>query len=193
MKLFGLTGGIGAGKSTAAEILARHGVPVVDTDQLARDIVEPGQPALEAVVREFGHNILDQHGRVRRDLLAQIVFGDAARRQALEAILHPRIRDLWQLKVQSWRAASHVAGVVVIPLLFETSAQGHFNAIISIACSAESQRDRLRARRWSSDEIEKRLAAQWPLERKMAASDYVIWSEGSIHIHEQQLKLVFGW
>src|SRR5205807_8016228 len=95
MRLLGLTGGIGMGKSASDKLLRERGVPVVDTDLLAREVVAPGQPALAAVQRSFGEQILGSDARRRRDELARQVFADASARQRLEAILHPRIRALW--------------------------------------------------------------------------------------------------
>lgn len=192
MILFGLTGGIGAGKSTAAVILARHGLPVIDTDDLARELVNPGQPALKEIVAAFGNAVLDQAGALDRAALAQLVFSDAGRRQQLEAILHPRIRQRWLAQVAGWQAANLPFGVVVIPLLFETHAETHFDSIVCTACTAATQRKRLIARGWSDPQIASRLSAQMPLEQKMAAANYVIWTEGALEIHERQLALLLS-
>lgn len=178
MKLLGLTGGIGMGKSVAADYLRRRGLPVVDTDVLARELVEPGQPALTEIHAAFGPQVLDARGYLRRDVLARIVFADETCRRLLEGILHPRIRNAWRAQVETWRKAGRPAGVVVIPLLFETAAAGQFDATICVACTAASQRERLIARGWSEEEIARRLAAQWPIARKIAAADFVVWAEG---------------
>src|ERR1700745_599585 len=119
MKLYGLTGGIGMGKSTTEKLLRERGIAVVDTDLIARQIVEPGQPALSEIKTLFGPDILGADGRLRRDELARRVFGDATARKNLESILHPRIRAIWQEQVEAWRKEGRPAGVVVIPLLFE--------------------------------------------------------------------------
>ena len=180
MKLLGLTGGIGMGKSAAADCLRQLGLPVVDTDALARDLVAPGQPALAEIQRAFGDGVLDDAGALRRDELAGLVFADGHRRRALEAILHPRIRAAWMAEVARWRERDCPAGVVVIPLLFETDAAAEFSATICVACTAASQQARLRARGWSDEQIALRLRAQWPVERKIAAADYVVWAEGGL-------------
>ena len=120
MKLLGLTGGIGTGKSTAAGLLAARGVPVIDTDDIAREIVAPGQPALAAITAAFGKELLDGEGQLRRAALAELVFSSPPKRQQLESILHPLIRDRWQAQAQAWRNEGQGMGVVVIPLLFET-------------------------------------------------------------------------
>src|SRR6267142_1501338 len=103
LKVLGLTGGVGMGKSTAATFLAQRGVTIVDTDLLARQLVEPGQPALDEIRHAFGAGIISADGSLRRDQLARCVFGDSARRKTLEAILHPRIRKLWQSQLAEWR------------------------------------------------------------------------------------------
>src|SRR5689334_8516826 len=160
MKLFGLTGGIGMGKSTAAEILRQRGVPVIDTDQLARDVVQPGQPALEEIKLAFGNELVDVRGCLRRDRLAEIVFSDPAAREKLESITHPRIRALWGKEVEGWRAQHQPVGAVIIPLLFETHAEKEFDSTICVACSAATQQKRLQERGWTPEQIEQRVAAQ---------------------------------
>ena len=187
MKTFGLTGGIGMGKSTAAELLRRRGLPVVDSDVIAREIVEPGQPALAEVQRRFGAEIVGKDGRLRRDELARRVFGDPVARRDLEALLHPRIREIWQAQLKSWRDEGTPVAVAVIPLLFETNAHSCFDATICVACSSSTQRRRLRDRGWSDTQIDQRNAAQLPVEQKMLLADYAIWTEGPLDVHEAQL------
>jgi dephospho-CoA kinase len=186
MKTFGLTGGVGMGKSTAAEILRARAMPVVDTDELARQLVQPGEPALAEIQNAFGQNITAPDGRLRRVELARIIFADPAAREKLEAILHPRIRSAWLAQLEAWHGENHPLAVVVIPLLFETKAETFFDKIICVACSAASQHQRLRSRGWDEEQIRQRLAAQWPVETKIARADFVVWTEGSLDIHRQQ-------
>src|ERR1019366_2307982 len=113
MKVVGLTGGVGMGKSTAAQLLGSRGAAVVDTDDLARQVVEPGQPALAEVREAFGAEIVGPDGRLRRDELARRVFADPAARQQLEALLHPPIRALWRAQVENWRPEGRPLAVVV--------------------------------------------------------------------------------
>ena len=190
MKVFGLTGGIGMGKSTSDQRLRDRGIAVVDTDLLARQIVEPGQPALAEIKNLFGQEIVAPDGRLRREELARRVFADAAARKQLEAILHPRIRTLWLAQVDAWRAEGKPVAVAVIPLLFETRSESHFDATICVACSAATQRQRLQARGWSAEQIEQRIHAQWPTERKMALADFVVWTEGALDVHAAQLERI---
>ena len=191
MKVCGLTGGVGMGKSTAAEFLHARGAPVVDTDELARQLVEPGQPALTEIQAEFGKSIVASDGRLRRDELARIVFADAAAREKLETILHPRIRERWLAQVEIWRRENRALAVVVIPLLFETRAESHFNKIICVACSAPTQRQRLLGRGWTPKQIKQRLAAQWPVEQKISRADFVVWTDGALDMQARQLERVF--
>src|SRR5437588_1645267 len=183
MNIIGLTGGVGMGTSTAANLLHERGLPVIDTDVLAREVVEPGQPAWEEIQRLFGPGIVRTDGQLRRDELARQVFSDPARRKQLEAIVHPRIRERWLTQIELWRAEKQSHSLVVIPLLFETDAAASFTTIICVACSPATQRERLLARGWSPEQVEQRIQAQWPTEKKMALAHFVIWTEGSLEVH----------
>lgn len=191
MKVCGLTGGMGMGKSTAAEFLRSRGAQVVDTDELARQLVQPGQPALNEIQAAFGEKIVAPGGRLRRDELARVVFSDATARKKLEAILHPRIGERWLAQVEIWRQEKRALAVVVIPLLFETRAESHFDKIICVACSAPAQRERLLARGWTPEQIQQRLAAQWPVEQKFSRADFVVWTDGALDAHVRQLERIF--
>lgn len=188
MKLYGLTGGIGMGKSAAAQLLHDRGVSVIDTDVLARQVVENGQPALEDIRRVFGNGVLSKSGELLRGELAKIVFADPLARAKLEAIMHPRIRELWKCQVESWRAEQRPIAVVVIPLLFETRAESEFDGTICVACSGETQMRRLRGRGWTPDQIAQRIAAQWPTEKKIAKADYMVWNEAGLEVLSAQLN-----
>jgi dephospho-CoA kinase len=190
MILIGLTGGVGMGKSTTASFLERLGIPIIDTDVLARQVVEPGQPALEEIERAFGGSVVGSDGQLRRDQLARIVFSDDAKRRQLEAILHPRIRERWLAQAAMWRAEKRPVGVVVIPLLFETGAEKEFDVILCTACSAASQRRRLEARGWNATQIDQRIAAQWSVQKKMDLAGFVIWSEPGLEIHASQVRRI---
>jgi dephospho-CoA kinase len=190
VRLFGITGGVGMGKSTAGQLLRQHGVEVADTDEIARRLTEPGQPALGEIAQRFGPQVLSADGRLNRSELAQLVFADAAARADLEAILHPRIRATWEAEAEKWRAAGGAHGAILIPLLFETGAAARFDAIICVACSEASQWQRLRQRGWTEGHIRQRLAAQWPVEKKIAQSDFVIWTDTTLEAHAAQLDRV---
>ena len=192
MKTCGLTGGAGMGKSTTAGFFLQLGARVIDTDDLARELVRPGQPALAEIQREFGAEIISSAGELKRDQLARLVFADSAARQKLEAILHPRIRERWLAQIKIWRQENCAPAIVVIPLLFETQAESHFDKIICVACSAASQRERLLARGWTPEEIQQRIAAQWPVEQKISRSDFMVWTEGVPEIHAQQVGRILA-
>ncbi len=190
MKLFGITGGVGMGKSTAGQLLRQRGMAVADTDEIARLLTGPGQPALGEIVQRFGPSVLSAGGQLNRAELARVVFSDAKARADLEAILHPRIRAAWEAEAQRWRAAGQEIGVILIPLLFETGAAPHFDAVICVICSEASQWQRLRLRGWTDLQISQRLAAQWPVERKIARSDFVVWTGSNLETHAAQLERV---
>ena len=192
MKLCGLTGGVGMGKSTAAAFFSQHGARVVDTDEIARELVQPGQPALAEIKKEFGEKFISAAGELNRGELAQIIFADHAAREKLEAILHPRIRKRWQSQIETWRKENCPLAIVVIPLLFETAAESHFEKIICVASSSAAQYERLAARGWSPEQIQQRIVAQLPVEQKIARSHFVIWTEGSMNSSAQQAAKIFG-
>ena len=190
MRTFGLTGGIGMGKSASAQILRDRGVAVVDTDDLAREVVEPGAPALEEVRAVFGSEVIGTKGELRRDVLAQRVFTDSAARTRLEDILHPRIRALWHKQLKTWKGEQHPVAVVVIPLLFETQGESEFDSVICVGCSASTQQQRLLARGWTLEQIAARINAQIPTDEKMLRANYVVWTEGALQVHAAQLERI---
>lgn len=192
MILIGLTGGIGMGKSTAAELLRKRGLPVVDSDLIARELVAPGQPALAEIAAQFGQDLIGADGALRRDVLARRVFADDAQRRKLEAILHPRIRQTWQARARQWCAEGRRRGVAVVPLLYEVGVDNEFDRIVCVACSAATQRERLRPRGWTDQDIAQRQQAQWPVEKKMALADFVVWSEGGLDVLVAQLDRVLA-
>jgi dephospho-CoA kinase len=192
MTLYGLTGGIGMGKTTCAAWIASRDIPVIDTDQLARQLVEPGQPALEDIARRYGSQVIDPAGRLHREQLATIIFADTAARSDLEAILHPRIREAWRGAVQRWRSEGRRQGVVVIPLLYETGAERELDQVICAACSPRTQAQRLRERGWSDEQIHQRAAAQLPADEKVARADRVVWTEGIREVTWAQLRAILG-
>jgi dephospho-CoA kinase len=192
LKRIGLTGGIGMGKSTADKLLRDRGVPLVDTDLLAHELVEPGQASLAEILDAFGPEILKPEGRLDRAALAKRVFADPAARQRLEGILHPRIRAAWRAQFETWAAENRPLAVVVIPLLFETGAEAELDATICVACSASTQQTRLLARGWPPEQIQQRIRAQWPIEKKIADSNYVIWTEAGLDVHAAQLTRVLS-
>jgi dephospho-CoA kinase len=174
-----LTGGIATGKSHCLTRFAARGVPVVDADRLSHEIVQPGSPTRDAIVRRFGPRVLTGEGLLDRPALAAVVFADPDGRRDLEAIVHPevyrRIRD-WAVNLPP---ATRVA-IADIPLLFETGHQHEFDRVIVCACPPGEQIRRLVARDGlSEDDARARLAAQWPIDEKVARADFVIHTDGA--------------
>ena len=178
-RVLGLTGGVGMGKSTAARLLIKAGLPVVDSDDLAREVVQPGTEGLAEIADEFGEGFLKPDGSLDRDKMASTVFQDQAARKQLEAIIHPRVRAVWENRIEQWREQKRPVGVVVIPLLFEVGLQDSFDAVLCLASTASTQRSRLRGRNWSDAQIAARIAAQMDIAQKMDLADHVLWNEGT--------------
>lgn len=178
------------GKSTAASFLLQAGFQVVDTDDLARELVQLGQPALAEISQEFGQTIFLADGNLNRRDLARIVFSNPSARKKLESILHPRIRERWSSEIKHWRENSINLGFVVIPLLFETQVEAQFDRIICVACSTGQQQERLRQRGWTPVQIKQRQSAQWSIEKKLSLSHYVVWTEGEPAVSQEQLRRI---
>ena len=178
-RVLGLTGGVGMGKSTAARLLKKAGLPVVDSDDLAREAVQPGTEGLAEIADEFGEGFIRPDGSLDRDKMASTVFQDEAARKRLETIIHPRVRTAWENRIEQWREQKRPVGVVVIPLLFEVGLQDSFDAVLCVASTASTQRSRLRGRNWSDAQIAARIAAQMDIAQKMDLADHVLWNEGT--------------
>ena len=188
IRVLGLTGGVGMGKSTAARLLKKAGLPVVDSDDLAREVVQPGTDALAEIAAEFGEGFLNTDGSMNRVKMASTVFQDDAARKRLEAIIHPRVRVGWEKQIEQWREQELPMGVVVIPLLFEVGLQDSFDAVLCVASTANTQRARLRERNWSDDQIADRIASQMDIAQKMNLADHVLWNEGTLEQLGEQLN-----
>ncbi|MCX7977963.1 MAG: dephospho-CoA kinase [Bdellovibrionaceae bacterium] len=174
MKWIALTGGIGTGKTTVAKLIQSLGVPVVDADQIAREVLEKGQPAYDEVVRHFGRGILLPDGRVDRRNLGRIVFQNSSELNVLENIVHPRVQEKVKKIREELKASGHPLAFYDVPLLFEKGIFG-FDAVVCVVTSPQVQKERLRARGGLSDaEIEERISSQLPLHEKASRSDYVI-------------------
>lgn len=182
----GLTGGIGSGKSTVAELFARRGVPVIDTDVIARDVVRPGQPALAEITKEFGNGVLDQHGNLDRARLRVLVFDSPDKRERLEAMLHPRIRNavLHQLAISN---APYC--VIVVPLLVETKFREFIDRVLVVDAEETRQMERTSARDHVPIEaVQKILAAQAKRETRLAVADDVITNNGTLEDLEREVE-----
>jgi len=189
-----LTGGIASGKSTVAAEFAKLGVPVIDTDELSRVVVQPGQPTLSHIVEQFGREILSGDSALNRKKLRELVFNDPAKRQALEKILHPAIRT------EQLRLAGSVGGpyqIHVVPLLAETGTRHLYDRVLLVDCPRETQLQRLLARDGvTKDLAENMLDAQATREQRLSLADDVIDNSGDqsllppqvIRLHERYLK-----
>ena len=191
-RVLGLTGGVGMGKSTAARLLKKVGLPVVDSDDLAREAVQPGTEGLAEIADEFGEGFLKADGSLDRDKMASKVFQDEAARKRLEAIIHPRVRTVWEKQIDQWREQKRPVGVLVIPLLFEVDLQDSFDAVLCVACTANTQRARLRERNWNDAQITVRIAAQMDIAQKMDLADHVLWNEGAPELLMDQMKEILS-
>jgi dephospho-CoA kinase len=184
-----LTGGIATGKSHCLGVFKRLGAPVIDADQVARDVVAPGPEGLTAVVKQFGRSVLLPGGQLNRAALGMVIFADPAARQQLEDIIHPRV----YAAIERWFAAlTAPLGIADIPLLFETSREDDFDVVVVAACRPDQQLARLMARtHLSKDDARIRIAAQLPLADKVARADYVIDTGGTIEQTETRTKAVW--
>lgn len=191
----GLTGGVASGKSTVARRFAEFGADVIDTDEIARDLVKAGSPALSRIVERFGENLLTAEGTLDRRRLRSIVFADPGSRAELEAILHPQIRA-----AALARAAASTAPyvVLVVPLLFETDFHRLVDRRLVVDCPESQQLERLVARDGIGEaEARAMLAAQMPRDERIEAADDCIDNSGSIEstlarvrqLHERYLQL----
>ena len=168
----GLTGGIASGKSTAVKFFGALGVPILDSDQVARDVVEPGQPPLERLVERFGPKILTADGHLDRPALRDIVFSDPKARTDLEALTHPAIGAAMEARSA---AAGGPYQILVIPLLVEKNLAAHVDRVLVVDCDEELQMRRLRDRDGSTPEqVQAILKAQAPRAARLKAADDVI-------------------
>ncbi|MFP6902778.1 MAG: dephospho-CoA kinase [Verrucomicrobiia bacterium] len=191
-RVIGITGGVGMGKSTAAKLLREQSVPVLDSDDIAREVVAVGEPALMEISEIFGADFLNAKGQLDRAKMAAHIFGNDAEREKLETIIHPRVRERWLAQMETWRADDVPLGVVVIPLLFEVGAEAEFDFIICVACTGNTQRERLRARGWDDAQIAARIAAQMDVAQKIERADQVMWTEGDVGLLREQLQRILA-
>lgn len=177
--LVGLTGGLATGKSTVSETLRGLGCVVLDADVLAREVVEPGEPALAAIAREFGRDVLQSDGTLDRKRLGAIVFADPDRRKRLEAITHPAIRDRFQARLAELEAEGF-EGIVVwdAPVMIETGGHKTMDRLVVVVADAATQRARARTRDGDPADAERKIANQMPLADKARLADHVIDNSG---------------
>jgi dephospho-CoA kinase len=187
LKVLGLTGGIGSGKSTVAKLIAERGVPVLDADQLAREVVEPGRPALAEVAAAWPEAI-GPDGKVARKRLADIVFADPAQRLRLEAIMHPRIQALADERLDDLAKKGHGLAIYEASLLVESGRYKDFDGLVVVTASPETQLERVLARGGlAAAEAQARIDAQLPLLAKVRVATHLIDNDGDLDATSAQV------
>lgn len=188
----GLTGNIAAGKSTVGDIFRQLGVRVIDADQLARQVVEPGSRGLEQIVQTFGDEVLTDRGELDRDKLGSIVFGDSEARRRLESITHPLIARKMRRRAEQAARQGESWFVYEAALLVENNAHEWLDKLIVVTTDPETRRDRLVSRDdLSKHEADERIESQLPESRKIAVADYTIDNNGSLDETRRQTRQIF--
>lgn len=191
MLRIGLTGGIGSGKSTVAALLTTRGVPVIDTDEIAHRLTEPGQAAFDEIIHVFGEEILDSNRRIDRNRLRERVFENTAERQRLEVILHPRIRGMVREKLDALHAPYCV---VVVPLLIESGFTDLVDRVLVVDAPEAAQIQRTAARSGLTEpEIRKILSAQATRAQRLQKADDVIENNADRRHLEKEVERLHQW
>ena len=192
MKIIGLTGGIASGKSTAAEILNEQGAVVIDTDQLAHRIMEPGEPAWQDIVAHFGQDILNNDGSIDRGALGAIVFADAQQLQQLNRITHPRAGERLQQELEALRRSGRQLVFIEAALMYETGMDRLCSEIWVVWVDQINQRQRLMERNgFSPEEAQQRIAAQMSLDEKARRADLVIDNNADLLQLRKQVEVAY--
>ncbi len=191
--IVGLTGGIATGKTTVASMFEEHAVPVIDTDRLAREAVEPGRPALEKLIDQFGAGIVDEAGILDRDALARKVFYDRHARRKVERIVHPYVKEAALEQSRALRDQGEKLIVWDVPLLFETDFHTLVDLTVLVFARRKDQISRLKAR----DDIDeafaiRKIKAQLPLSKKRELADFVIDNSKSLKETRKDFQRVFS-
>lgn len=189
MLLVGLTGSIATGKSTVSEMFRRKGAEIIDADHIAREVVEPGTEGLARIVREFGHGMLDEEGKLNRERLGARIFQNPAEREKLNRLLHPLIVDCMRAKTEKIKKEKDPDLLIWdVPLLIEGNLTQWVEAVILVYTPKEIQLERLMKRNaLSREEAEKRILAQMDIEEKKKHADYVIDNRGTLSETERQV------
>ena len=185
-KLLGVTGGIGAGKSTVGEFLRSYGIVVIDSDDIVHGLLDHVQAVKDAVLQRFGEGVRNSDGSINRKALGQVVFADPAARKDLESIVHPEVRKAAQKKTEEHADEPIIA--FLIPLLFEARMSGMFDEVWSVDCPYDQCVQRLNARTGlTKEEIDQRMQAQLPQKEKNALADAIIDNSGTIDRTQAQV------
>lgn len=191
--VWALTGGIASGKTTVASMLEARGAVVIDADQIARDVVEPGTPGLAQIIDAFGDSVLHADGSLNREALGAKVFADAELRARLNQILHPLIFMTSVERMQAALGGDRSPVFYDAALIVENGSWQMFDGLVVVAADAETQRTRLMARNQLSElEAQQRIDAQFPLEKKIEVATFVIRNEGSLDALEAQVDSVLN-
>lgn len=182
-----LTGGIACGKSVSARMLSEMGLEIIEADDIARELMEPGTEVYRDVKRSFGPKVFDREGKVDRKILGRVVMNDPEKRAKLNAIIHPHVIERWERWLTE-RPKSARAAVVVVPLLYEAGQGEGWDAVICVCSGRAEQVARLEERGIRPEEAAKWLAAQMKLADKMKLADYVICNNGSLDILKRQIN-----
>lgn len=176
----GLTGGIGSGKSTVTAMLREHGLPVIEADDIAHELIRPGEPAYNEILQVFGKEIVQENAEIDRKRLAAVVFGSREKLERLNRIVHPRVLE----RAEQWLGEREKEGariaVVEAPLLVEAGFHQRLDRLVVVWCGREQQEERLARKGMSREEIDRRIAAQMDIEQKKALANEVIDNSGTI-------------
>lgn len=188
MLWYGLTGGLGTGKSTVADLIRSHGIPVIDADRLAREVVEKGSIGLQRITQAFGPGVLNPQGQLDRAKMSEVVFSNPQKLLQLESIIHPLVQEAVQQQKNWLKDQDCPWAVYDVPLLFEKNLKNQFDGVITVIASESQQYARVKKRNgWNDEEILKRLSAQVPLTEKIKQSDYIIENQGSLQELEKKV------
>ena len=188
MSVYGLTGGIGAGKSTVANMFQESGIPVVLADDVGREVASKGSDGLAEIVRSFGPDVLDGNGELDRRKLGTLIFNDPDRRRELEAILHPRVRDQSRELFSQLEQAGNQIVVYESALLYETQRHTEMRGVILVTASEEQRIARVRSRDGSEEEaVRQRIKAQMDDEEKRGLPDYIIENNGDLQVLRREV------
>ncbi len=186
MLIIGLTGGIASGKSTVARLFRGLGVPIIDADEISRELVEPGSICLDQIAAEFGNVILDSDSRLDRRKLRELIFNDPSARRRLEAILHPAIRREMQCRVDKLDSPYCI---LVIPLLIEANQRDLVDRVLVVDVAVDVQRQRLRERDHATETlIDAMLSAQTDRQTRLAAAEDVLTNDSNLADLDQQVR-----
>ena len=193
MLIVGLTGGIASGKTIVSQVLGEEGAHIIDTDQLARELVQPHTPGWEELRRVFGESIFEEDGGIDRKALAEQIFNDPEQRKRLNQILHPRIKEEINRRINQISQTEPDAIVVIdAPLLIETGNHLHMDTVIVVSATERQQIERLKERSGTTEEEARRIiASQLPLKEKLKVADIVILNQGSLEETKRRTQEVY--